>query len=292
MLTSTQLLDEYIQIWEEKRDAGIAHTREAWDERADEWVKEEQNEQDSRMTQRRIAESIKVLQGAGALGPDSNVIDVGCGPCHFVAEFARTAKHVTGTDLSPRMLEHGADYCHQRGLYNTSFVPCDFKEISVEEMGWRGAFDLVFSSMTPALSEFRCIEKIIEMSRGWCCNSTCIISSSTMETELAGILGIEAVRPAWDGRWFHALNSIVWLLGYFPQTSYYELRYEENYEITQKTVERLLRHHYRELTPGEDRAQEVYERLLEKADNGIFTDQIVSWHGSVLWDTRIRTRRW
>lgn len=290
----TETLFSYFKHqWEEKRGAGIGHTRQLWDERALEWERgvEEEGVM-KRVTAARISAAVRFLTSRGCLTGDQDVIDIGCGPGRFVAEFAKTARWVTGTDLSTRMVEFGAAYCRKNGLENVTFTPCDFKEISVAEMGWEKRFDLVYSSMTPAMSAFSSLEKMIAMSRGYCCNSCCILSRSTMEEELRKALGEESVRPAWDGKWFYSLLNLVWLMGYFPYTDYYPIEYTDRRELTPDSVRESLRRLYRGTQLEEWQVEQGYEHLMVLSDNGVFVERCSNWYGAVLWDTRIRTERW
>ena len=85
----------------------------------------------------RVQATADFLRKHGLLDADMDVIDIGCGPGRFVAEFAKTAHYVEGTDLSPKMLEYAAEYAASQGIHNVSFIPCDFKQLDIDEMGWR-----------------------------------------------------------------------------------------------------------------------------------------------------------
>ncbi len=289
MSSSKELLDMYKGLWEEKRGNGIKHTAEEWDKRAVEWMSDIV---DTYVTRRRISEAVRVLEKFGILNKEADVIDIGCGPGHFVAEFAQRVHHAVGTDWSEQMLRYGEEYCRERGASNTSFVPCDFKAVSVEDMGWEKKFDLVFSSMTPAISTYACIEKMLEMSRGWCCNTTCVYETGDLQEDLREFLGGDIVHPAWEGNWFHYLNSIAFLMGYLPYTTYYDIEFNEDRRITPEGVENDLHRMCREKMPGPEKVRETYEMLMEKSDHGIYHDARHQWHGLILWDTREKTGRW
>ncbi len=289
MASSKELLEMYHELWEEKRGSGVKHSPEKWDKRAPGWAAEASKRW---LTDRRIEEAVGLFERHGILGPDCDVIDIGCGPGLFVAAFAEKAHHATGTDFSPKMLEYAEENCAARGISNTSFVVCDFKEVSLKEMGWEKQFDLVFSSMTPAINRVACIDKMIAMSRGWCCNTTCIYSVGQMQQALSDLLGADIVHHAWEGQWFHYLNSIVYLMGYFPETSYYDVVHVDEREITRPMVEDELHRLCRDRMPGPDGVEKAYEMLMEQAEDGIFRDESHNWYGSVLWDVRERTNRW
>lgn len=290
MLTWKELCTHYKELWTAPRTAGgFAHTKALWDERAKEWRSELSQEGQMRSaTDKRIRESIRFLSGKGLLGPQADVIDIGCGPGRFVSAFARTAHWVTGTDLSAVMTEAGAQFCAENGVENVSFVPCDFKTVVPEEMGWSKRFDLVFSSMTPALSPYESFGKMMDMSRGSCCNTACIYSQGTLEREVAQALEGRQVRPAWDGRLFYALLNLVWLAGYFPETDYYEITYTEQLRLDRRSLEEKLFNLYRgRIAEGKD-LDRIYDRLMRQTKDGVFENHCTHRYGTVLWSVLTR----
>jgi ubiquinone/menaquinone biosynthesis C-methylase UbiE len=54
-------------------------------------------------------------------GPDDTVLDVACGPGLLACAFARVARHVTGIDLTPAMLEQARELQRQQGLENLTW---------------------------------------------------------------------------------------------------------------------------------------------------------------------------
>ena len=64
----------------------------------------------------------RIVQWAGA-GPDDTVLDVACGPGLLACAFAHVAKHVTGIDMTPAMLEQARKTQQEQGLKNVSWLP-------------------------------------------------------------------------------------------------------------------------------------------------------------------------
>ncbi|MBI4638533.1 MAG: methyltransferase domain-containing protein [Candidatus Rokubacteria bacterium] len=72
------------------------------------------------------------LAGAGA---SDTVLDVACGPGLLACAFARVARHVTGIDLTPAMLEQARKNQREQGLTNLSWqlgdvLPLPFPDTS------------------------------------------------------------------------------------------------------------------------------------------------------------------
>ncbi len=66
----------------------------------------------------------RIVQWAGA-GPEDTVLDVACGPGLLVCAFARVAKHATGVDMTPAMLDQARKLQQEKGLTNVSWQPGD-----------------------------------------------------------------------------------------------------------------------------------------------------------------------
>ena len=66
----------------------------------------------------------RIVQWAGA-GPHDNVLDVACGPGLLACAFARVAKHATGIDMTPAMLEQARKTQQEQGLQNLSWQQGD-----------------------------------------------------------------------------------------------------------------------------------------------------------------------
>jgi SAM-dependent methyltransferase len=64
----------------------------------------------------------RIVQWAGT-GPDDTVLDVACGPGLLACAFARVAKHATGIDMTPAMLEQARKTEQEQGLKNVSWLP-------------------------------------------------------------------------------------------------------------------------------------------------------------------------
>jgi len=58
-------------------------------------------------------------------GPEDTVLDVACGPGLLVCAFARVARHATGIDLTPAMLEQARAFQQEQGLENVSWQQGD-----------------------------------------------------------------------------------------------------------------------------------------------------------------------
>jgi SAM-dependent methyltransferase len=69
----------------------------------------------------RDAQALELLVAAAGAGPDDTVLDVACGPGLVACAFARVARHVTGIDITPAMLDRARQVAGESRIENVSF---------------------------------------------------------------------------------------------------------------------------------------------------------------------------
>ena len=89
----------------------------------------------------RDEEALRLLVRASGAGPDDTALDVACGPGLVAAALARVARHVTGIDLTPAMVERARAHVREQGLDNVTLTVGDVQPLPYEA----GAFSLVIS---------------------------------------------------------------------------------------------------------------------------------------------------
>ncbi len=78
---------------------------------------------------------LNLLLEMSGVGPEDNVLDVACGPGLVACAFATRAKHVTGIDLTPAMIERAKQIQQERQLTNLTWqignvLPLPFPDAS------------------------------------------------------------------------------------------------------------------------------------------------------------------
>ena len=288
-----QDLEHFRHIWGYRSpEHNVQHTREIWNERAHEWARQLQGGERRERSDKRVQATAAYLRSRGLLTPDSDVIDIGCGPGRFVAEFAKTARHAVGTDLSGQMLEYGAQYAREIGVENTSYVEADFQQADLDALGWRNRFDLVFSSITPAIGGDG-LKKLMEISRGWCFNSCFVRFEDELEDELVrNVLNREPKRtPNGHWHWFYALFNLLLLEGYYPETTYYKEEKNSVILADEDTAQRCAERLAKEYALEADSLRGPIARYLENQANedGKLTRRDDCWYGWILWDVTHKT---
>ena len=103
----------------------------------------------------------------GMLPPGARVLDIGCGVGKYGMYLAEMGYEVTLTDISGEMLRHAAE---NMAKVRTPWMlyRCDFGEATGKEPVFAGGFDLVISTMSPAVHDAATVRKMSKMSRKWC----------------------------------------------------------------------------------------------------------------------------
>jgi ubiquinone/menaquinone biosynthesis C-methylase UbiE len=70
-------------------------------------------------------ESIRLLVDMAQVGPEDTVLDVACGPGLVACPLAEVARHVTGIDLTPAMIEQAKAKQRASGLTNLTWLVGD-----------------------------------------------------------------------------------------------------------------------------------------------------------------------
>ncbi len=257
-----------------------------WDQRAEAWESVRQDER-TRKDDERIHDAVNFLRGKGLLLPEHRIADIGCGPGRFAVAFAKTAGEVIGFDISEKMIHYGKEHAARRGQTNVELLCCDFQHMDIEQAGYASSFDLVFSSLTPAIHDLETLKKSIAMSRGFCCNITHVSGSSQLETQIAReVFGREPLSR-WDGTWFRYLSKTLEDLGYKPELSYYDRHQEKLIRPDEAYLQLLLER----LLPTEEQDEENRRKLREwfagHADiNGLILEVSDARYGRTFWDVR------
>jgi hypothetical protein len=191
-----------------------------------------------------------------------------------------------GIDYSSRFIEYGVRNAAALGVKNASFECRDFFALDVDEAGLSGAFDLVFTSITPAASGKGCLEKLIKMSRAWCYNASFVHASDSLAERVSREVFGRDFRPRWDGGGFYALFNLLWHLGYSPETYYFDDVRDERIIPSERTAARCA------AACGEYGENAGVEVLRYFKTLGAEIERRSAFrYGSILWDVRAKVTR-
>ena len=265
--SNEEMIARFGAFWDNRPRSVAKHSEKIWDRRAAEWKKSfDEGKERSLRNKRRVEETVRYLTEQGVLLPETESVDIGCGLGRFSAEIARQSKHALGLDYSPQMIEYARQYAEEQHITNVDYRLCDFKTADIDREGWRSAFDLVFTSITPAVSRRQHFEKAMAMSRKWCFSA---LFADYQDFLLAAVSEKLYGRPPakWrDGASSYAVFNLLWLQGYSPYVHYYTEDSSEMLAADRETAAQLAEEKYL-CGDNEPDIEAVYRFLCEHADD-------------------------
>lgn len=287
-MTGKYDLTWFEEAWDGKWQAGRENSTAVWDREAPIWDERARKKEGASP---RLADTVAWLERQGLLTPEQEVADIGCGPGRFAAEFARRTRRVLAVDVSAQMLECGRRYAEEEGLDNIEFAQADFSTADVAALGWEGRFDLVFSSITPAVRGKKGLDNLLALSRAWCYNSSFVYNVNQLHDRLLDqVFSLPPRRCKTNhSQWFYELFSLLWLRGYYPRADYYKEHRERPLPLTRGTAEELSRLLLPEEMQTEGALNDILRFLRKEAgDEGNVLEISDCWFGVLLWDVRER----
>lgn len=269
-------IDEIRRRWQRERQGGDASSRR-WDAMAPAFYgRELPSFNDDPM--------LKLVEREGMLGPNSRVLEIGCGAGGACLAMAQRCQSVTGLDISAKMLEYARGEAKRLGLDNADFVQSDWRAENLEARGWSGAFDLVLGWLTPAVIDYESFAKFCSVGRGWYVLGNHVRRAESLSDRFRTLFGLPPAKTAEDDIIF----AIAALLrqGKRPQLSYAENEWERTStfdKLYEKYKQRLASHKEEgQPSPTDDaRLRDFLEREIGKS--GVLHERHSATIGIVYW---------
>ena len=275
-------IEYFNRLWDDSKPKdGMVHNKETWDRMAHAWgadspkVKLKKDE--------KILKICEYLNSKDLL-KDKTILDLGCGPGKYGIEFAKTAKLVTLSDVSSVMLEYAENNAKEIGVSNLEYVEADFLTQSVSELSWEKKFDLVFTSLTPAMDSAESIEKINATSKDWAFNNSFVYLRDSLKDEVKeNVFGVKP-NENWGNSSPYCIFNILWLMGLHPEVTYYSDVLDYEYELRESTALTVVENIIRDRAPTDDEVKAVFEYLSSKYKDGKVPRHTESMYSWILWN--------
>ncbi|MDR3115234.1 MAG: methyltransferase domain-containing protein [Treponema sp.] len=161
--------------------------------------------------------TMRIITRERMLPPGGRALDVGCGTGRFLLALAKDGAEITGIDISPKMLAFArAKTAGHRGI---QVLEENWHTLSLEEKGWKGAFDLTLANKTPAITDAKTFMKLSAASRGWCLMVKPCRRTSIVYDALNTLVGAREDKKALDDSLVYAF-ALLWENGYTPRLEY------------------------------------------------------------------------
>lgn len=119
-------------------------------------------------TSSETSRTMDLVKAMGVEFRGKDILDIGCGTGVHALPFAREARWVTGLDASSAMIEVMAKEISRHGLQNVRAVCSDWRSVDISAAGYTGAFDIAWTSMSPAVRTREDLLKMEACSTHWC----------------------------------------------------------------------------------------------------------------------------
>lgn len=201
--------DEYIDILSmEKKSSNPAKN---WNNRAKEFYKYTKESKSNDVLE--FISSKMDLSG-------KKILDIGCGAGRFLLPLVKAGAFVTGIDIAEDMIYYSEKTLTESDIpsYRYELLIADWKDIDLDAKGWRSEFDLVFASMSPGVSDWESVEKLISASKGYVYISSFAYRHESVLLELQEHLDTYREND-WNER-FRAIINLLMLNGYLPDVKF------------------------------------------------------------------------
>lgn len=259
---------------EQKKRTDLSETQQFWDNRAAEFNEIGKRQMDDDPV-------ITLLKSKEAIFPGARVLDIGCGAGRYSKAFLEMGCEVVGIDISPNMIDFSKENTAGLNADHFTFKVLPWEQADLAAEGWEGHFDLVFASMSPAISGPDEVRKMIQASKGYCFMSSHLIKEDKLGGELKQALGKETRAADYRNTLYYAFNTL-WEMGYFP-----EFRHSENQRVKVWDVEKAANYYGHMLKATDEETKQAIRNYLDQnSDKGQIEDLNYSKNGQLLWSVQ------
>ena len=264
-------------LWAKKDQTGKGRqegNKSLWDNRADEF--------NNFGTDERREKIVALLLEKNMLHEESTVLDIGCGPGKFAREFARTAKYVTGVDISAKMLAYARENVAAEALANTEFKQLDWETADITELQWNKKFSLVTGIMSPAFSSRENLEKMIAASHEYCLICHFVKRQDPIAEEMKRIVLEQDTPDEFGHRELYCSLNTLWLHKLYPEIVYFDIEKDVVRTVDQAAQVFINKFALSTSLTAAQQA-EIVKILEKKAEKGLVRDRTVSKVACIYW---------
>lgn len=140
-------------------------------------------------------------------------------------------------------------------------------------------FDLVFVSMTPAITTIEHIKRMCLISKKYCLMERFVYNREIIREEIEEMLGRKLNKLHSNHKEYtYGVWNIVWNLGYFPEIYFDKYIYES---------EKTIMDYMEQIICTDEEKNKIIEFLKEKEKNGKIISKEYIIKAIILWDVNI-----
>jgi SAM-dependent methyltransferase len=281
--------EQWKRLWLEAQKGSPVNRRELrgepaeverWNLRASSYAEHSESEE----SRNRRDQILTWLENEGALQPSFRVLDIGAGPGNFAIPLSRKVAEVVALEPAEEMVSILERRIGDEGIENIRVVQKTWEEVNNVGEDWKGAFELVFASMSPGISNPQMLEKMIAASKAFC-------YLSGWSGGRWGKWGL-AQREIWPLLFGEELGDypgdilypfgMLYALGYRPELRFFRPRVHLEMSA-EEAIEGLIDHFNRYVEGGPDIRKTITSYVRRNSRMGTFRQVSTTCQGFMLW---------
>jgi SAM-dependent methyltransferase len=255
-----------------------------WNQRADGFAKNLKPEK----KQKRMEEIFELLDEAGFQAKGSRVLDIGCGPGAISIPLARAGANVTALDISYKALEYLKANADREGL-SIETIECSWWKANIDKLGLRNKFDLVVTSMTPAVKDAPAFDRMMACSRKYCYYSHFLKMGHNRNNEeiLRNVLNKESPRQSSGMPPFVNNFMLLYLNGYRPAVRIHHKKHKMEVDW-QEAADRVIKSLEHDGTCSAADKKKIREYYKNSAVDGKYCTRSDGFTGMMVWNVNAK----
>lgn len=230
----------------------------------------------------RVQQVLDILQHEGFLAPKADVLDIGCGSGNYTLPFSELCSSVVAIDGAEEMCRQLKNKVEHLGLKNIQVQYKLWEDIDLKEEGMYKKYDLVFASMTEAVSDYKALKAMNDASKENCC---LVFWAGTVINEVRSELWekiFNSPDPGYSATSVIYPFNLLYSLGYYPAIRFIDTEWTSE-ETVAKAIESLTRYYwlYTDITPGI--TDTITRYVNENAVKGNLLQKTEATLGVVTW---------
>ncbi len=229
---------------------------------------------------------LQFLVENGMLMPGCRVIDIGCGVGKYGTYLAKLGCDVTLMDISDKMIECAKE---NMAAFKTPWKAfcCDFNEITGEENELSPIFDLAISTMSPAIHDVSTVQKMSNITRGWCFVARFYDWHQPFRDRLMRTMGMMP-RPAFESDLKADCDNMIRAVseaGYLPWVKYVDYNWSDKRSVEGMT-DYMYRNYFADSSDKELLRMKAFAHLKGMCDaDGMINDNVNTKVAWIYWKT-------
>lgn len=242
--------------------------------------------QDTRRQEERISRILHMIQHTGLTLDGAKVLDIGAGTGAIAIPLAKMGAEVTAVDFSDGMLQKLNARAEKEQVSLTRTLHLDWDTVDLDAEGFRGAFDLVIASMTPAVRCPETFNLMLESSRGICYYSGWVHRRwDASYYDLYRTLFGDEFREGMHG--FHLPFMYLYLRGFRPEVQVIQDVWN-NDETVDEMVDSVCGFFHTTREIDDQMKDQIRAYYQSRAVDGRCHSETVATTGMMVWDMRKR----